>query len=90
LPEYPVKTLIRKDNTMSNFGTINWADILKGFLLAAITAVITGIYQAIQTGGLPSMADLQTIGIVALGAGLSYLIKNLLTNSDGTPLKKEE
>jgi EamA domain-containing membrane protein RarD len=74
---------------MSIFGKLNLQDIIKGSILAVITAIITALYQIVQAGSLPTVSDLQTIGTVALGAALSYLLKNWLTNSNGNFAKPE-
>lgn len=73
----------------SNFLSINWSDAIKGLVIAVLTAVLTGLLKIFETGALPTLADLQTIGIIAITAGLSYILKNLLTNSDGKMMKKE-
>lgn len=74
---------------MSEFLKINLKDLGKGFIVAALTAVVTGVYTSIQSGTLPDLATLKTIGMTALLAGISYLCKNLLTNSNDELLKKE-
>lgn len=74
---------------MSLFGKINWLDVGKGFLMAAGTIIITGIYTALQSGVLPTLAQLGTLSIAGLGAGLFYLIKNVFSNNVGIPLAKD-
>lgn len=70
--------------------TLNWKDALKGFILAIITALVTGVYQAIQTGTIAfTWVFWQPIVYTAVGAGLAYLIKNWLTNGDDKFLKSE-
>jgi len=68
---------------------LNAKDFIKGLIVAVLTAVITFAYEAIQTGELFSMVTLKKMGMVALGALLAYLIKNLLTNSQDQPLTPE-
>jgi hypothetical protein len=76
---------------MSNFLNLNWKDILKGFILSIITALVAGVYQAIQTGGIQfTWLFWQPIVYSAIGAGLAYLIKNVLTNSNDQFLKVEK
>ena len=75
----------------STFGKINWLDILKGFVVAIFSALITGVYQIIQSGTpiVLSWAFFQPIVYTAVAAGLAYLIKNVFTNSDGKTFVKE-
>jgi hypothetical protein len=65
----------------SKFMSINSADFVKGLIVAVLTVIIVGVENIIQTGTLPTWAQLQSIGLAALGAGIAYLIKNLFTNS---------
>ena len=74
----------------SKLFTLNVRDFLKGLLVAVLTAVITFAYEAIQTGELFSMAALKKMGLVALGAMLAYLLKNLFTNSQDEVLTPEQ
>lgn len=75
----------------SSFLKLNWLDLLKGLLVAVIGAIITGVYQAIETGTFAwTWAFFQPVLLGGLGAGLAYLIKNLFTNSEGEPFKKEK
>ena len=72
----------------SKFFTLNFRDIAKGFLTAILTAVITYIYEAVQTGSLAGI-DWKIVGFTALTAAVGYLFKNLVTNSDGEVAKAE-
>lgn len=74
---------------MSDFGKLNWADIGKGFLLAASTVVLGGVYTSLQAGAFPDLATLKGLGIAGLAAGLSYLLKNIFTNSNNELGKSE-
>lgn len=77
----------------SAFLTIDWKDAIKGLIVAVITAVISALLAILKTGQLPTPADWQQIGIIALTAGLSYILKNWLTSSDDkfmTPEVKKE
>jgi hypothetical protein len=69
----------------SKFLTLNWKDLVKGLLVAILGAIVAGVTSALQT----NTFDLKAIGMGALVAGLSYITKNLFTNSDGAPLAKE-
>jgi hypothetical protein len=72
----------------SNFFNLNWSDLVKGFVMAVLTALLTSVYQVIQSGALPTLAQLKVSGLAALVAGIAYLIKNLLSNDSGQFLKK--
>jgi hypothetical protein len=50
---------------------------------------LTGIINTLDSGALPLLSELKQAGIVGLTAGLSYLLKNLLTNSEDELMKKE-
>ena len=63
----------------SPFLSINWSDVGKGFIVAAITSAVTGISQTLEAGAIPTIAQLKTAALVGLAAGISYLIKNFFT-----------
>jgi len=48
-----------------------------------ICAFITGFYQLIANEFAINWLTLKPVVIAAIGAGVSYLTKNLLTNSNG-------
>lgn len=73
----------------SALGKLNWKDATKGFVVAVITAVITTVIPMMDKGVLPGIDNLKVAGISGLVAGLSYLIKNVLTNSQDKLLTKE-
>jgi hypothetical protein len=74
---------------MSNFLNLDLQDLTKGFVVAFLSAALTGIVAILETSQLPQMSDLKAAAIVGLTAGLSYLLKNVLTNSQGQMLKKD-
>lgn len=74
---------------MSNLFNLNSQDLLKGFIVAFLSAALTGIVSTLDSGVLPTLSELKSAGVVGLTAGLSYLLKNLLTNSQGQILKKD-
>jgi hypothetical protein len=74
----------------SSFLTWNAKDFFTGLIMVIITAIVTGVYQIIQSGGLFDWVTLKPVLLAAIGAGLSYLIKNLFTNSEGTFMTKEQ
>lgn len=67
---------------------LNLFDLGKGFLVAFISAAVTGLYELIYTSieaGTfafpPSTEALKKIGYVAALSGLAYLVKNFATPS---------
>ena len=74
---------------MSNFLNLNFDDLVKGFIVAFLSTALTGVVSTLDSGVLPTLAELKTAAIVGLTAGISYLLKNLLTNSQGEILKKD-
>jgi hypothetical protein len=74
---------------MSNFLNLDVNDLTKGFVVAFLSAALTGLVAILETSQLPQMSDLKAAAIVGLTAGLSYLLKNVLTNSQGQLLKKD-
>ena len=75
---------------MSNFLTLNWADLGKGFLVAVLGALLTGIYQALQAATIAfTWVFWQPIVLTAAMAGIGYILKNFLTNSQDQFAKPE-
>ncbi len=74
----------------SKIFNLNWVDLGKGLLIAFLAAFLGGILELLQTGVLPvTWALLQPILEISLAAGVSYLLKNLFTNSQGELGKNE-
>jgi hypothetical protein len=71
----------------STFLTLGTKDFIKGLLVAVLSAVVTIVYNTIQTGSLAF--DWKAIGMTALTSAIAYIMKNLFTNSTGSFLKKE-
>jgi len=74
---------------MSKFLSLNAKDAIKGLVVAFFSAVLTGIYQLIQTGGSLTWPTIKPILITGVVALLGYLIKNVLTNSQDQLIIKE-
>jgi hypothetical protein len=71
----------------SSFLMLNWADIGKGLIITVLGAVVGLITATIEAGSLDF--DWAVIGRTALLAALTYLTKNLFTNSNDKFLKAE-
>ncbi len=67
----------------SKFFRLNSRDFIKGLIVTIICTFITGLYQLIANGFTVNWITLKPVVIAAVGAGVSYLTKNLLTNSNG-------
>lgn len=91
LETFFAKRLLTKiQNKMnSKIFSLHISDFAKGLIVAIITALISGCMTSLNKGTLPDLADLKAIAITALAAGLAYLSKNLLSNSEGKFLKSE-
>ena len=74
----------------SKFLSIKIKDLIKGFITAMLMAIVTGIYTSIEQGTFPPDASgWKAMAITGFGAGLAYILKNLLTNSNDQFMKKE-
>lgn len=74
---------------MSVFGTINWLDLGKGVLIAFGTVFLLGLYQILNAGKFPTLAELGSLALAGLAAALSYILKNFFTNSKNKLAEKE-
>ena len=74
----------------SKFLTLDTKDAINGFVVAFLSAALTAVLATLDSGTLPTLAELKSAGIIGLTAGLSYLIKNVLTNSNGELVKAEK
>ena len=74
---------------MSKFGSINWVDFGKGLLLAFGTVVIGGLAPIVSGGVIPDGSTFVGLCVAGLGAALTYLLKNLFTNSKNELGKSE-
>jgi len=73
----------------SKFLKLNTHDFIRGLIVVVICTFITGIYQLLANGGTVNWLTVKPVIIAAIGAGISYLTKNLLSNSQGDFLKSE-
>ena len=69
--------------------TLNLRDALNGFLVAFLTAFLSAVVSSLNTGLFPSLVDLKGFAMIGITAGVSYLTKNLFSNSKGELLKKD-
>lgn len=57
--------------------TVDIWDILKAFVVASISGAIPAIIESLNTGSLN--IDWRSVTVVALSAGLGYLVKNFFS-----------
>lgn len=74
----------------SSFGKLNIRDLVNGVVVAFLTASLTGLIQVLDSGVLPTASELKTSLLAGVVASLAYLLKNLVTNSQGQIAKVEE
>ena len=74
---------------MSEFMKLNGQDFIKGIIVAALVAVLGSLQTILEAGHLPTGAEWLNIGKMAGAAIISYLLKNLFTNSQGQIAKPE-
>lgn len=73
----------------SGFLRLNTRDFTKGLIVAVICTFITGLYQLVASGGVINWLTIKPVVIAAIGSAVSYLTKNLLTNSKGDFMTNE-
>ena len=61
----------------SKFLKLDFADILKGLLMAILTPAVVIIQQSLELGILTF--EWKSIASASIGGGLAYLLKNFLT-----------
>jgi hypothetical protein len=74
----------------TKFLRLGFRDFLKGLVLALITAVITFLTNELAANSTIDAELFKRIGITALIAFLSYLVKNLFTNNADELLKPDK
>jgi hypothetical protein len=73
----------------SKFLTLDKSDFIEGLIIVILCTFITGFYQLIANEGVINWETLKPVVISAIGAGVSYLTKNLLSNSKGQFMRGE-
>lgn len=73
----------------SKFLTISFKDIIRGILIAFMTAILTGIIQLLDNGAIFEWVVFKPILIAGISSALSYLLKCLLSNSRDELFTKE-
>lgn len=73
----------------SKFLRLNRHDFIQGLIIVIFCTFLTGFYQLIANGGTINWQTVKPVVIAAIGSGVSYLTKNLLTNSKGQFMRGE-
>ncbi|MBU2177504.1 MAG: hypothetical protein KJ556_20620 [Gammaproteobacteria bacterium] len=73
----------------AKFLRLNMDDLMRGFVVSILSSVLSSAVVILQAGNLPTLAQLKTIALIGVSAGVSYLVKNLLTNSEDKLFKAE-
>ncbi|CAB5218558.1 hypothetical protein UFOVP217_35 [uncultured Caudovirales phage] len=73
---------------MSQLFNLNVKDFIKGLILSVLTAIVTIIYSSLQSGSLE--VNWKLVATTAITSALSYLVKNLLTNSSDQFMKIDQ
>lgn len=76
-------------NQFSSFFALNGRDLVKGVIVAALTVVVTALATSLEAGSLPTIDQWKSIGMMAAAAGISYFLKNFLTNKEDQFLKTD-
>ena len=73
---------------LSGLFTLNLRDAINGFVITFLTAFLSAVVVALNTGLFPSLVDLKAFAMIGITAGVSYITKNLFSNNKGELLKK--
>lgn len=69
---------------MSGLFRLNLQDLLKGLVVTVLSVVLGTVLESLKTGNI----NWQNVGIIALSAGLGYVIKQLATDENDKLLGK--
>lgn len=75
---------------MSNFMSLNGRDLIKGAVIAVLVAILGSLESILSAGALPTVEQWASIAKMAGAAVISYLVKNLFTNSQDELLKADK
>lgn len=60
----------------SKKGSLQWRDVIRGVLMAAMTSALVIVQQSVESGTLN--LNWHSIGMAAVGGGVAYILKNWL------------
>lgn len=64
--------------------------LLHGLVVAVGGAISAVVIPVLNSGAMPTLHQLETSGVIGLGAGVAYLVKNYLLGSATTCAPTEE
>ena len=73
---------------MTDLWKIQLSDFWRGLIIAVLMAVLTVVYETIQAGSLN--ISWNAVLLAGIGAGISYLLKNMMTGSGGKILSNKK
>ena len=73
----------------SPFLSLNARDYIRSAIVAAGTAIGMTVLPILQSGNVPTLAQLKTAGISGIAAAVTYILKNYFTNSQDKIAKAE-
>jgi Na+-translocating ferredoxin:NAD+ oxidoreductase RnfE subunit len=73
----------------SKIFTLDSRDLINGLIVAFLTVLLTGIIEILGNGTVFDWQSLKPVIIAGISAALSYLLKNLMTNSRNQLFTKE-
>jgi hypothetical protein len=71
-------------NNLSKHGKLNKFDLLKTMIIVIGTSIMGSLIPVITTGHFPEKEQISLIIGTAVGAGFTYLLKQVRTDSNGT------
>jgi hypothetical protein len=88
---YLVKNIFTNNALLvkSSFGTINLMDIIWGFIIAVASTMLSSLADILMNGW-PTWTTFQPILLSAVLAGITYIMKSVVTNSNNVLLQKEQ
>lgn len=75
---------------MSNFMSLNGRDLIKGLVIVALVVVLGNLETILAAGEFPTTDQWASIAKMAGAAVISYLIKNMFTNSQDELFKADK
>jgi len=72
----------------SSFGSLNLMDFVWGFVIAVGSTILSSLVDILQVGW-PTWASFQPVLLSSVLAGITYIMKNFVTNSNNVLLKSE-
>ncbi len=60
----------------SKKGSLQWRDVIRGVLMAAMTSALVIVQQSVESGSLN--LNWHSIAMAAVGGGVAYILKNWL------------